>query len=201
MDVARLNSSHGSHEDHARVYHWVRQPAEETGRGVAVLVDLQGPRIRLGRFADGPVLWATGETVTITTEPCAGDHDRVSTTYAGLASDAAPGDPVLVDDGRVALRVPAVEGPEVRLEVTEGGRVSDSKGLSLPTGGVGVPALSDEDEADLRFLDEELAELRQQVGERWTERRYEQACDLLEQVALADEFADFLTLPAHEVVD
>ncbi|WP_100500527.1 pyruvate kinase [Geodermatophilus chilensis] len=151
MDVARLNFSHGSHEDHAQSYRWVRQAAEQTGRGVAVLVDLQGPKIRLGRFADGPVLWATGETVTITTQLGAGDHDRVSTTYAGLASDVAPGDPVLIDDGRVALRVVAVQGPDVRLEVIEGGTVSDSKGLSLPTGGVGVPALSDKDEADLRF--------------------------------------------------
>ncbi len=151
MDVARLNFSHGSHADHAQAYSWVRRASDESGRGVGVLVDLQGPKIRLGSFADGPVLWATGETVTITTEACAGSHDRVSTTFAGLAGDVSVGDRLLVDDGRVGLRVVDVDGPEVRLLVTEGGPVSNHKGLSLPGVGVSVPAMSDKDEADLRF--------------------------------------------------
>jgi pyruvate kinase len=151
MDVARLNFSHGSHEQHRQAYEWVRRASDESGRGVGVLVDLQGPKIRLGRFAQGPVVWATGETVTITTEDVPGDHDRVSTTYEGLADDVSVGDRLLVDDGRVGLRVLAVEGPEVRLLVTEGGPVSDNKGLSLPGVAVSVPALTDKDEADLRF--------------------------------------------------
>jgi len=151
MDVARLNFSHGSHADHADAYRWVRQASDESGRGVGVLADLQGPKIRLGTFASGPVVWATGETVTITTDPAAGDHDRVSTTYAGLAGDVTPGDRLLVDDGRVGLRVVGVDGPDVRLLVTEGGPVSNNKGLSLPGVGVSVPAMSDKDEADLRF--------------------------------------------------
>jgi pyruvate kinase len=151
MDVARLNFSHGAHELHAEAYRWVRQASDESGRGVGVLVDLQGPKIRLGTFASGPVEWATGETVTITTEQVAGDHDRVSTTYAGLADDVSVGDRLLVDDGRVGLRVVAVDGPDVRLLVTEGGTVSDSKGLSLPGVPVSVPALTEKDEADLRF--------------------------------------------------
>lgn len=151
MDVARLNFSHGSHEQHAQAYTWVRQASDESGRGVGVLVDLQGPKIRLGTFAEGPVVWATGETVTITTEDVPGDHDRVSTTYAGLADDVAVGDRLLVDDGRVGLRVVGVDGPDVRLVVTEGGPVSNSKGLSLPGIGVSVPALSEKDEEDLRF--------------------------------------------------
>jgi pyruvate kinase len=151
MDVARLNFSHGSHAQHAEAYAWVRQASDESGRGVGVLVDLQGPKIRLGTFAAGPVVWATGETVTITTEDAEGNHDRVSTTYAGLAGDVTVGDRLLVDDGRVGLRVVAVEGPDVRLLVTEGGPVSNSKGLSLPGIGVSVPALSDKDELDLRF--------------------------------------------------
>ncbi len=151
MDVARLNFSHGRHDQHAEAYTWVRQASDETGRGVGVLVDLQGPKIRLGRFAGGPVVWAAGETVTITTDACEGSHDRVSTTYAGLAGDVSPGDPVLIDDGRVGLRVEAVDGPDVRLVVTEGGPVSDNKGLSLPGVAVSVPALSDKDEEDLRF--------------------------------------------------
>ncbi len=151
MDVARLNFSHGSYEDHAQAYAWVRQSSDESGRGVGVLVDLQGPKIRLGRFAGGPVVWATGEEVTITTEDVPGDHDLVSTTYAGLAGDVSVGDRLLVDDGKVGLRVIGVDGPQVRLVVTEGGPVSNNKGLSLPGVGVSVPALSDKDEADLRF--------------------------------------------------
>ena len=151
MDVARLNFSHGSREDHAQAYRWVRQASDESGRGVGVLADLQGPKIRLGTFADGPVVWATGETVTITTEPVAGSHDLVSTTYAGLASDCTVGDRVLVDDGRVGLRVVDVDGPQVRLVVTEGGPVSNNKGLSLPGVGVSIPAMSEKDEEDLRF--------------------------------------------------
>jgi len=151
MDVARLNFSHGSHTDHEQAYRWVRQASDESGRGVGVLVDLQGPKIRLGAFAAGPVVWATGETVTITTEAVRGTHDRVSTTFAGLAGDVSVGDRLLVDDGRVGLKVLAVDGPDVRLLVTEGGPVSNHKGLSLPGVGVSVPAMSDKDEADLRF--------------------------------------------------
>jgi pyruvate kinase len=151
MDVARLNFSHGAHEHHQQAYTWVRQASDESGRGVGVLVDLQGPKIRLGRFADGPVVWATGETVTITTEKCPGGHDRVSTTYAGLAADVSVGDRLLVDDGRVGLKVVGVDGEDVRLLVTEGGPVSNNKGLSLPGVAVSVPALTEKDEADLRF--------------------------------------------------
>lgn len=151
MDVARLNFSHGAYEQHAEVYRWVRQASDESGRGVGVLVDLQGPKIRLGTFASGPVEWLTGEEVVITVAPCPGDHDRVSTTYLGLAADAQPGDKVLVDDGKVGLKVLSVDGDDVRLLVTEGGRVSDNKGLSLPGVAVSVPALSEKDEADLRF--------------------------------------------------
>jgi len=151
MDVARLNFSHGSHADHEQHYGWVRRASDESGRGVGVLADLQGPKIRLGTFADGPVVWATGETVTITTEPTPGTHDLVSTTYAGLAGDVTTGDRLLVDDGRVGLRVVGVDGPRVRLLVVEGGPVSNNKGLSLPGVGVSVPAMSDKDEADLRF--------------------------------------------------
>ena len=151
MDVARLNFSHGAYSQHAEAYRWVRQASDESGRGVGVLVDLQGPKIRLGTFAEGPVVWATGETVTITTDDVQGSHDLVSTTYEGLAGDVSVGDRLLVDDGRVGLRVVDVDGPQVRLLVTEGGPVSNNKGLSLPGIGVSVPALSDKDEDDLRF--------------------------------------------------
>ncbi|GAA4770724.1 pyruvate kinase [Actinomycetospora chibensis] len=151
MDVARLNFSHGEHAEHERIYRLVREAADSEGRAVGILADLQGPKIRLGRFVDGPQMWATGETVTITTEDVAGTHDRVGTTYSGLADDARPGESLLIDDGNVALEVTAVEGPDVVCRVIEGGRVSDNKGISLPHTAVSVPAMSDKDEADLRF--------------------------------------------------
>ena len=151
MDVARLNFSHGTHAEHERIYGLVREAADSEGRAVGILADLQGPKIRLGNFADGPQMWATGETVRITTEDVEGTHDRVSTTYSGLADDARPGESLLVDDGNVALEVTAVEGRDVVCRVVEGGKVSDHKGISLPHTAVSVPAMSDKDEADLRF--------------------------------------------------
>jgi pyruvate kinase len=151
MDVARLNFSHGNREDHKRVYDMVRAAADAEGHAVGIMGDLQGPKIRLGRFATGPVEWRTGEEVRITVEDVAGTHDRVSTTYTGLASDARPEDRLLVDDGKVGLRVVKVEGDDVVCRVTEGGPVSDNKGISLPGMNVSVPALSDKDCADLEF--------------------------------------------------
>jgi pyruvate kinase len=151
MDVARLNFSHGERSEHERVHELVRRASDRVGRAVGVLADLQGPKIRLGRFADGPVEWRTGDRVTITTEDVAGTAERVSTTYRGLADDVRPGDRLLVDDGNVALVVVAVDRPDVRCDVTEGGWVSDHKGLSLPGVSVSVPALSGKDAADLRF--------------------------------------------------
>ncbi|HTI74094.1 MAG TPA: pyruvate kinase, partial [Mycobacterium sp.] len=151
MDVARLNFSHGTQAEHSVVYDTVRRIAAERGRAVGVLADLQGPKIRLGRFADGPVVWANGEQVVITTAACAGDHDRVSTTYGGLASDVRPGDRLLVNDGKIELRVLDVDADDVRCEVVHGGPVSDNKGISLPGVAVSVPPLSEKDIEDLKF--------------------------------------------------
>ncbi len=151
MDIARLNFSHGSHDDHARVYTMVREASDEAGRAVGILADLQGPKIRLGRFAAGPVQWRTGDEVRVTVRDVPGTHDRVSTTYAGLAQDARKGDSLLVDDGKIALLVRKVEDFDVVCEVIEGGPVSDNKGLSLPGMNVSVPALSAKDIADLEF--------------------------------------------------
>ncbi|MFC5289132.1 pyruvate kinase [Actinokineospora guangxiensis] len=151
MDVARMNFSHGSHSDHKQIYDMVRHAADAAGRAVGVLADLQGPKIRLGTFANGPVEWRTGDVVRITVEDVAGTHDRVSTTYKGLANDAKAGDRLLVDDGKVGLTVRAVEGSDVVCEVTEGGTVSNNKGLSLPGMDVSVPALSEKDIEDLEF--------------------------------------------------
>jgi pyruvate kinase len=151
MDVARLNFSHGTHAHHAAAYGLVRDASDTTGHAVAILADLQGPKIRLGTFADGPVTWPTGAQVCITVEDVEGTAQRVSTTYKGLADDVQVGDRLLVDDGKLALTVVRVEGPDVYCLVVEGGEVSNNKGLSLPGVAVSVPALSDKDEDDLRF--------------------------------------------------
>ncbi|HME17338.1 MAG TPA: pyruvate kinase [Mycobacterium sp.] len=151
MDVARMNFSHGDYSDHKASYDRVRAASDSTGRAVGVLADLQGPKIRLGRFADGPTYWADGETVRITVCDCAGNHDRVSTTYKQLAQDALPGDRVLVDDGNVGLVVQHIDGDDVVCTVTEGGPVSNNKGISLPGMSVSAPALSEKDVEDLEF--------------------------------------------------
>ncbi|MDF0528630.1 pyruvate kinase [Tsukamurella sp. 8F] len=151
MDVARLNFSHGEHADHEANYNRVRRASDTTGRAVGILADLQGPKIRLGRFTEGRTVWENGETVRITVADVEGTHDRVSTTYSELAKDAKPGDRLLVDDGKVGLVVNAVEGDDVVCTVTEGGPVSNNKGVSLPGMNVSVPALSEKDVEDLEF--------------------------------------------------
>ncbi|MCC3772199.1 pyruvate kinase [Streptomyces sp. UNOC14_S4] len=151
MDVARFNLSHGTYADHETRYRRVRKAAEEAGRSIGVLADLQGPKIRLGRFREGPVLLERGDEFTITVEDIEGDRHVCGTTYAGLAADVARGERILVDDGRVTLEVTAVDGPRVRTMVIEGGMVSDHKGLNLPGVAVSVPALSEKDVEDLRW--------------------------------------------------
>ncbi|MFL0580248.1 pyruvate kinase [Dietzia sp. 179-F 9C3 NHS] len=151
MDVARLNFSHGEHADHEQNYRWVRQASDESGRAVGILADLQGPKIRLGRFTDGKHEWEDGDRVVITVADVEGTKDRVSTTYKGLAADARRGDRLLVDDGNIALEVESVDGDDVHCVVTEGGTVSNNKGVSLPGMNVSVPALSEKDKEDLRF--------------------------------------------------
>jgi len=151
MNVARLNFSHGEHADHQQNYEWVRAASEATGKPVGVLADLQGPKIRLGRFVEEKTYWADGEEIRITVDDVPGTHDRVSTTYKQLARDAKPGDRLLVDDGKVGLVCTSVEGNDVICEVTEGGPVSNNKGVSLPGMDISVPALSEKDIDDLRF--------------------------------------------------
>ena len=151
MDCARLNLSHGSYEDHEKVYAMVRKASEESGRSVAVLVDLQGPKIRLGNFASGPVTLEPGDVFTITTEDVPGDKDLVSTTYKGLPGDVRTGDRILIDDGKVSVEVTSVSGARVVTRVIDGGVVSNHKGLNLPGVMVSVPALSEKDAEDLRW--------------------------------------------------
>src|SRR6478735_8029920 len=151
MDVARLNLSHGAYADHETVYERVRAAAENAGRGVAILADLQGPKIRLGKFADGPVLLRPGATFTITTDDIPGDVDIASTTFKHLPADVNPGDRILIDDGRVLLEATAVDATSVTTRVIEGGKISDNKGINLPGVAVSVPALTEKDIEDLRW--------------------------------------------------
>jgi pyruvate kinase len=151
MDVARLNLSHGDHSVHEQVYRDVRAASDESGRAVGILVDLQGPKIRTGRFADGPVTLSEGQQFTITTRDVKGDESIVGTTYKGLPGDVAPGDTLLIDDGKVMLRAVEVSDTDVLTETVVGGEVSNNKGINLPGVAVSVPALSDKDREDLRF--------------------------------------------------
>ncbi len=151
MDVARLNMSHGSHEDHAESYRLVREASDASGHGVGIFADLQGPKIRLETFAEGSAHLRRGQEWVITTRDVPGDAEACGTTYKGLPGDVSVGDPILIDDGKIRLRVLEVGDTDVRCEVLVGGRVSNNKGINLPGVAVSVPALSAKDEADLRF--------------------------------------------------
>lgn len=152
VDVARFNLSHGDHTVHSNNYRMVREISEQLGKAVAILVDLQGPKIRLGKFDDGaPYELHEGETFRITTEDIVGTREIVSTTYKGLPGDVSPGDPILIDDGRVTLRATEVSATTVTAQVEVAGPVSNNKGINLPGVAVNVPALSEKDEDDLRW--------------------------------------------------
>ncbi|MDY5128879.1 pyruvate kinase [Actinotignum urinale] len=152
MNVARINASHGSHPEHEGRIDLVRAAAEELKRPIAVLVDLQGPKIRLGRFIEGPHYLNIGDKFTITTRDVEGTKDICSTTFKGLAGDCNPGDILLIDDGKVAVRVLEVkDGTDVVTEVEVPGNVSNNKGINLPGVAVSIPALSKKDEEDLRW--------------------------------------------------
>lgn len=151
MNIARLNLSHGGYEDHESVYRMVRQASDDTGRAVGVLVDLQGPKIRLGRFESGPVEVEAGDQFTITTRPVAGGQDICSTTYPGLPLDVSAGDTILIDDGRVKLTATMVSETDVMTRVDVGGTLSNNKGINLPGVMVSVPAMSEKDVEDLRW--------------------------------------------------
>lgn len=151
VDVARMNLSHGSHEVHEGVYATIRKASADVGKPVAILVDLQGPKIRLGRFAEDKVMLVDGATFKITTDEVPGDVNICSTTYKGLPGDVRPGDQLLIDDGKIGLRATAVDGTTVTTVVEMGGPVSNNKGINLPGVAVNVPALSEKDEDDLRW--------------------------------------------------
>ncbi len=151
VDVARMNLSHGSHEVHEGVYSTIRKAAADAGKPVAILVDLQGPTIRLGRFAEDKIFLNEGDIFSITIDDIPGDVNICSTTYKGLPGDVRPGDQLLIDDGKIALRATAVDSRTVTTVVEYGGPVSNNKGINLPGVAVNVPALSEKDEDDLRW--------------------------------------------------
>ncbi|MDQ1608758.1 MAG: pyruvate kinase [Microbacteriaceae bacterium] len=151
VDVARMNLSHGSYDVHEAVYANVRKATEDSGRAVAVMVDLQGPKIRLGKFEAGPYDLEEGDIFRITTEDIIGTKELSSTTFKGLPQDVKPGDFLLIDDGKVKVKVLDTDGTVVTTEVVVAGPVSNNKGINLPGVAVNVPALSEKDEADLRW--------------------------------------------------
>lgn len=151
VDVTRMNLSHGSYDVHEAIYANVRKATEDSGRAVAVLVDLQGPKIRLGKFEGGPYDLAVGDIFKITTEDILGTKEISSTTFKGLPQDVKPGDFLLIDDGKVKVEVVEADDTVVTTRVIVAGPVSNNKGINLPGVAVNVPALSEKDEADLRW--------------------------------------------------
>ena len=151
VDVARMNLSHGSHDVHEGIYKNVRKAALDSGKSIGIFVDLQGPKIRLAKFKDGPVHLAKGATFKITIDDVEGDVNICGTTFKGLPEDVKVGDFLLIDDGKVRLRATEVSKTTVTTEVEIAGDVSNNKGINLPGVAVNVPALSEKDEEDLRW--------------------------------------------------
>ncbi len=151
MNVARLNFSHGSHEEHARRIERIRQAAKETGRTIALLLDTKGPEIRTGDLREGIAELQEGETFTLTTEPVLGDASRVSVSYAGLAEDVEPGATILIDDGLIKLTVIEVRGPEIICRVVNSGVLKNRKGVNVPGVRIQLPGITSKDAEDILF--------------------------------------------------
>ncbi len=150
VNVFRLNFSHGTREVHEQNIGLIREEAARTGRSVGVLQDLQGPKIRVGVFADGSIELEPGARFDLTcTDSTPGDASRVGVTYSGLYADVAPGDALLLDDGRLSLQVQEVTGQTIRTEVIIGGRLSNNKGINIPGADLSIPALTEKDVKDL----------------------------------------------------
>jgi pyruvate kinase len=152
MDVARVNFSHGTYEEHAGRIARIRAQAERVGKPIAILQDLQGPKIRTGPLkGGGPALLENGETFTITTEPNDGNARRVSTTYQNLPQDVQPNDRILLSDGLIELLVTGVHGTDVDTQVIQGGALRQHQGINLPGTAVSTSAITEKDRADLMF--------------------------------------------------
>lgn len=181
MDIARLNFSHGTHEEHLRKIERIRKISDELQKPVAILQDLQGPKIRIGKFKNAPINLKQGDRFTITTRPVLGDQTIVSTTYKNLPNDVKPGDQILVNDGLIKMKVLSTTDEDVLCEVMNGGSLYDRRGINLPGVKISEPSLTKKDKEDLAFgLDhgvdyvalsfvrdaESVAELRALMGER-----------------------------------
>jgi pyruvate kinase len=152
MNVARLNFSHGTHEDHARVIRRLRKVARELGRSICILQDLQGPKIRTGRLKGGiAITLLRGQAITITSKHVMGTPELISTTYQDLARDVKPGEQILLSDGRIELLVKRVSGRDVVCEVLNGGVLGQHQGINLPGTNVSIPSITAKDEEDLAF--------------------------------------------------
>jgi pyruvate kinase len=152
MDVARLNFSHGSHEDHAQNVERLRRAAQKEDRTICILQDLQGPKIRTGRLErHEPILLESGSTVIITPRDITGTPSRISTTFPDLASEVAPGARILLRDGLIELRVRTVRGKDVVCDILNGGALGEHQGINLPGTALSIPALTEKDRKDLEF--------------------------------------------------
>lgn len=152
MDVARLNFSHGTHEQHSLVIDRLRRVAAELGRSICILQDLQGPKIRTGRLKSrAPVSLKKGQFVTITANDVEGTTEVISTTYQNLADDVKPGERILLSDGRIELLVKEVRSGEVVCQVLNGGMLGENQGINLPGTNVSIPSLTEKDFRDLEF--------------------------------------------------
>ena len=151
MHVSRLNMSHGDHAEHQARYDTIREESAKLGKDVAILADLQGPKIRLERFANGKEYLEPGADFTITSEDVEGTAEICGTTYKGLPGDVKLGDKLLLDDGKIRLEAIEVTPTRVRTRVVVGGPISNNKGINLPGAAVSLPALTEKDANDLRF--------------------------------------------------
>ncbi len=149
VDVVRLNFSHGTADDHRARAKLVRELAQQYRRPVGILVDLQGPKIRVGKFADGKITLTKGDNFILDAACKLGTQERVGLDYPELPNDVHAGDVLLLDDGRVVLNVTAVNGPEIHTKVQVGGQLSNNKGINRKGGGLSAPALTDKDKADI----------------------------------------------------
>lgn len=151
MNVARLNFSHGTHEEHRKTIETFRRVRDEQDRPAAILLDTKGPEIRLGDFENGSEILEEGDEFTLTSEECPGTKERVSTTYKALPSQVSLGTSILIDDGRVRLRVAGTTEDEVRCIVVNGGKVSNRKGVNIPNQSLDLEYISEADRQDILF--------------------------------------------------
>lgn len=151
MNVARLNFSHGTHEEHGRRISSIRRAAGEVGKNVAIMLDTKGPEIRLGYFKEEPVVLSEGDRVTLTTQDIKGDKERIPITYPGLPGDVREGDTILVADGLIGLKVLSATETEIPCVVVNGGELTSQKGVNVPGVAINLPAITEKDIQDIKF--------------------------------------------------